>query len=149
MIVRSLKAHLLVALTLSPGITLVPCASAQIRTFEEERRGTSVPFDDSVEKLPPFFAGTNITPVRDGFGARANMVKDEFETRAQYEERVRSATTKPVYGSIMPDSVLASVNEFRAAYDADGELMTIEASYLAGLRRLALKSKRGGFSWRK
>jgi hypothetical protein len=62
-------------------------------------------------------------------------MKGEFETTAEFEERQDKWMARPILGAVKPQSRIAlslstqtAPNQMKAAYDADGGLMTVEVS---------------------
>ena len=105
----------------------------------------STPFDPASTKLPPNYAGTDLRALLSALEARrARLVKDEFETTAQHQERVRAEESKPLHGSLKLDSLLAAVIPATSIYDADAELMKITADLPAHLDEVFFKVRESG-----
>lgn len=113
-----------------------PAAPAQ------QAAGDTTPFDLTATKLPPGYTGTDLYGLARAFDARKQkLVKDEFETTAQHQERVRVEESKPLYGSLTRDSLMAVVVPVSASYDADSETMTVKAAVPENIEGLAFRDR--------
>lgn len=104
--------------------------------------GESAPFDPAVTRLPHGYSGTDLDGLVRSLEARKKkLLKDEFETTAQHQERVRAEESQPVYGSLTRDSLMAVVIPASASYDADQETMTVKATVPEQLESLTFRER--------
>lgn len=104
--------------------------------------GDTTPFDLAATKLPPGYAGTDLDGLARAFEVRKQkLVKDEFETTAQHQERVRVEESKPLYGSLTRDSLMAVVIPVLASYDADSETMTVKATVSENVENVVFRER--------
>lgn len=105
------------------------------KNTQAEQEFSQSPFDDSVEKLPANFIGHDPKKLYETLAEKIKE-KDEFETTAAYEERIKRAATDPLFGQLVTQSAFAvsvnlgegakSVSMSKAAkYDADKELLQV------------------------
>lgn len=128
---RYLPRHRLTALTLLAALaaTAAPAAPARLLRLRQEPAGEIVPFDPSVRQLPPRYRGTDLGGLAAAIRAREQkLVKDEFETTAQFRERTEAERAKPLHGTLRANSLLAAVLPVDASYDADRAVMTVAAT---------------------
>lgn len=93
-------------------ITAQPAAAAQHRLPPLPSRQTSgaTPFDATAMRLPPDYVGMDLRGLLAALEKWVSrLARDEFETTAQYKERLVTEKGKPVYGSVRVDSLLATV----------------------------------------
>lgn len=111
-------------------------------TPAQQATGDTTPFDLTATKLPPGYTGTDLGGLARAFDARKQkLVKDEFETTAQHQERVRIEEAKPLYGSLTRESLLAVVIPVSASYDADSETMTVKAAVPENVEGLTFRER--------
>jgi hypothetical protein len=85
------------------------------------------PFEMTIEKIPVPFLGHDIEQVYKAFAMRKNAKeKDEFETTDNYQRRLSMWATKPIFGSVCQDSLLAFVASPTIKYDADSQTLTVK-----------------------
>lgn len=91
---------------------------------------SSAPFDPGVTSLPPRFPGNDPKAVYDSlFAIQQKAEKSEFESTAQYRERLRQTNTNtPLVGTLSLDSTYAfriTSSQIETKYDADAQQLTI------------------------
>lgn len=81
-------------------------------------------------KVPVNFYGNDFKKILLAFALRrlaGLTTKDEFETTAAFEKRIREAETKPLFGSLTPRSRMAFIaNEIDSKYDADTQILSVQ-----------------------
>ena len=89
---------------------------------------SEIPFDDSLKMLPANFIGHDPKQLYQTL-AGALKEKDEFETTADYNERIKNALKEPLFGRLTPLStfaVSANMQELEK-YDADKRIFNVQA----------------------
>lgn len=95
-------------------------------------------FDLNLNKIPIDFKGHNVTELYKKLAEKqVNFEKSEFETYAQYEERMRIESSKPILGNLNEESIFAIKNQepnlypSNFKYDADSQEieLAIELKY--------------------
>lgn len=94
------------------------------------KRETSLCFSDqkielTTTALPANFHGYDVRKIVELLEARTNLVKDEFETTAQFLERREKDQKKPLLGNIDLNSLLFFEVDGSFKYDADREEMHV------------------------
>jgi hypothetical protein len=97
------------------------------------KQWSTEPLNLDSSMLGPDFAGNDAEAVYNALAALKNkLTKDEFETTAQYQQRVREATDATLIGNFKLTSVYAfRVKPFLSldvAYNADTQQMTVTVS---------------------
>jgi TonB family protein len=117
--------------SLSLCLILIPLSS-----LAQVRRNTppfdNAPFDTSVEKLPPNYIGHSLATLMQILPKWQRAArKSEFETTAEYQDRLSREKRKPLAGAIRFNSLLAFTivkndeEQLTAEYDADLGVMTV------------------------
>lgn len=112
-------------------IKLPPSTTPQIFTYsrpsslETANCFSAQKIDDATAKLPANFHGYDIRKIAELLEARRNIVKDEFETTAQFKERLEKEQKKPLLGSIELGDFLFFEVDGSFKYDADEEEMSV------------------------
>jgi hypothetical protein len=87
------------------------------------------PFDASLHRLPPNFAGHDIKLIYAGLARRKERAeKGEFETTQEFEARKLRETSAPISPGLSLDSLLAfdiKNSSGETIYDADAKAMTV------------------------
>jgi hypothetical protein len=104
-----------------------------------------VPFDISLEKLPPGFAGNDIIAITEALFKRwSAQTKDEFETTAAYQQRISKLNATPYLDQLVPSSLLAFVlpeEALQTAYNADTQMMAFTVRLPIDKRPLCEREK--------
>jgi hypothetical protein len=94
---------------------------------------STTPFATDTVQVPPGYAGISLEELTLALLDRqAKRYKDEFETTAQYRERLRQLDSSPILGSLMLDSIYAfSFRPSSSEYDADARVLDVrfQSSY--------------------
>ena len=123
--------------------------------FDKRIAYSEAPFDVSATQLPPHFVGHDIEGLEAQFywlneafdyggcitcaaldkasntETLKKYSKTEYETTAQFRQRIDILKLQPVTGSITPQSVLAFVTEdVNAQYDADTGVLSMKVPYV-------------------
>jgi hypothetical protein len=87
-----------------------------------------VSFDINVEKLPPDFKGVDIAKLFTLLSKKAPLKKEEFETTAEYEKKVRAAITDDIYAFKLDTDIspFFSTPLVIHPYDADTQKLRID-----------------------
>lgn len=114
--------------------TLLPAQSGNSPQPESRNAMFSTsPFAISTGRVPSGYAGVNLEELASALLDRHNKrYKNEFETTAQYKERLRQLDSNPILGSLRLDSIYAfSFRPSSARYNADARELrvTFESSY--------------------
>lgn len=82
--------------------------------------------DINAEKLSANYHGNNLVKIFREIRKKTSLVRDEFETTKQFNERVQKENQKPILGNLNFENLFAFEYEGLFKYDADNERMSIE-----------------------
>jgi hypothetical protein len=92
-------------------------------------RYLSQSFNSELEALPPKFSGHNIETVVKALKARRKLLRGDFESTKQYEQRMGSYEDDILYGRVKLSDVLSFTFRPIMKYDADAELLTVSLPF--------------------
>jgi len=119
-------------LTLSYGSVTIAKEKATSRSklteSSKEKKDNSpiVSFEIKTEKLPPNFKGTDIVKLFSIFEKKAPLIKEEFETTADYEKKIMAAVTDDVYAFKLDPTVGGMHGLTIHPYNADTQKLQID-----------------------
>ena len=107
-------------------------ADKQKNTGEIAVNQPPIPFDINQETIPQGYKGTDIVALYSLLGKNAPLEKNEFETTAEYEKRVASATPGDVYACRIEEKSAYRGLKIKP-YNADTQeyQITVETEYLS------------------
>jgi len=104
-------------------ITLLLTAGSTVRAADFQ----NIPFDLSVERLPPGFVGADLSGVYNSLAQRQSLHKEEFETTEAFKRRKAEIARQPVLGSLLLTSVYAFSHQIKnSKYDADRGILDFQ-----------------------
>ena len=113
-----------------------PASTESGKSAQPEPRNvvfSTSPFATDTVQVPPGYTGISLEELASVLLDRqAKRYKDEFETTAQYKERLRQLDSDPILGSLTLDSIYAfSFQPSSAEYDADAGVLNVrfQSSY--------------------
>lgn len=119
----------------------------------------TVPFDVTLESLPPYFYGHNYLDLIKAINKNPRPKKSEFETKAEYSIRLANWRSSVLYGEVTLGSRIAIGNWFKTTeqrtvgmktvYDAESQTMKVffapQCEGRPGLELLSTSKKLGTY----
>lgn len=125
---RFLSIVLVVAVLCSFSPSGFGAGKPKAKPNKKEKESIEVPFDVTVERLPPRFWGNNLIRVYQALKENsARYRKNEFETNEAFGARVASIEAQPLVGKLNYKSTIAVslLTRATAEYNADNEVMSV------------------------
>ncbi|BBB59916.1 hypothetical protein UNDKW_1643 [Undibacterium sp. KW1] len=89
-------------------------------------------FDASLKRLPDRFVSNDVWEIFDRL-RQVSLVKDEYETTADFQKRLKEFAQKPIFGELRPGGDMifeVARGKESMSYDADKALLTVRLSCL-------------------
>ena len=116
--------------------TLKKKMATKIKSNESIKKATGysiIPFDLNKEKIPIAYNGIDPILLFNKLESRStNLIKNEFETTAQYQERIAKTDSVSIIGKLNKNSYFAfkvnirNLTGFKVSYNADEQLLNVK-----------------------
>lgn len=116
-------------------------SSIRKKTAELNAVYLSTSFDLNLSRIPVGFRGHNPIELYNNIKKKSIAInKGEFETTAQYEEKIEAESKKPIIGNLYEYSLFTfqSNNIFDLTYDADNQEME---AYITNIKEIELRNR--------